>query len=85
MNDDLKYLDDKKFFDVNGFLIYLHNKFPETNNDYVNRIILNIMNEAATDFNYDDMEFITRIAIMLPQISIDDIKKFANEWMIKTK
>ena len=83
MNEDLNYLNDNKYFDVNGFLKYINKKHPECGSGFVAKIIMKILNEAATEFNYDDMEFITRVAFML-DIDIDDVKQFADDLMIKT-
>jgi hypothetical protein len=83
MNKDLDYLNDNKYFDVNGFLKYINNKHPECGSGFVAKIIMKILNEAATEFNYDDMEFITRVSFML-DIDVDDVKKFADDLMIKT-
>jgi len=83
MNTDLSYLIDNKYFDVNGFLKYINGKHSECGSGFVEKIIINILNEAATKFNFDDMEFIERVAFML-NMDIDDVKKFADDLMIET-
>ena len=83
MNKDLSYLNDNKYFDVNGFLKHINKKHPECGAGFVAKIIMNILNEAATDYNYDDMEFITRISFML-NLDIDDVKEFADTLMMET-
>ena len=83
MNSDLSYLNDNKYFDVNGFLKYIIGKHSECGAGFVTKIIMNILNEAATEFNFDDMEFITRVASML-NLDIDDVKQFADDLMVET-
>ena len=38
MNKDLSYLNDNKYFDVNGFLNYINNEYPESNSVQVKMV-----------------------------------------------
>ena len=83
MNKDLKYLNDNKFFDVKGFLNYITYKYQEYDSIFGRKIIMNILNEAASHWNYEDMEFITRVSLML-NVDIIEVKLFADPLMIHT-
>lgn len=83
-NKDLKYLKDNGYFDVDGFLDYMFIFYPETNNVYVTRMIFRILNEAASEYNYEDGEFVHRIASMIPDLSEDVVTRFAHPIMMET-
>ena len=83
-NKDLQYLKDNNFFDVDGFLEYLYTNHPETNNVYVTRMIFRILNEAASEYNYEDGEFVNRVASMIPGLTEKEVSRFANKLMVET-
>ena len=84
MNDDLKYLVQNKFFDYDGFMIALMSKEPAVTLPFVRKIILNILNDAAYEWNYDDGTFLSRVCMMIPGVDLDFISIFADPLMINT-
>ena len=75
-NKDLKYLKDNGYFDVDGFFEYMFQFHPETNNNYITRMIFKILNKAASECNYEGQQFVDRVVSMIPDLSRDAFEKF---------
>ena len=86
MNEQLKYLSEHKYFDVEAFMNWLEKEFPEPmKTAFTRELVMNIMNEAADEYNYDDGQFINRLINMIPQLTWDDVIQFADTLMITSK
>ena len=83
MNEDLKYLNENGYFDVPGFMHFLSEQFPEPMKcTFTQIVIMNILNDAAAEYNYDVGQFITRIVSMIPEITWDDVIEYADALMV---
>ena len=86
MNEDLKYLNDNNYFDINSFMAFLEERFPgPMKYPFTRELVMNILNDAALDWNYCDGEFLNRLVNMIPELTWDDVIKFADALMIETR
>ena len=86
MNKELKYLNDHKYFDVENFKNWLSEEFPEPMRcSFTRDLIDNILDEAATEYNYEDGQFCNRLVNMIPELTWDDVIQFADALLIDSK
>lgn len=86
MNEQLKYLSENKYFDVKAFMNWLEEEFPEPmKTAFTRELVMNIMNEAADEYNYDDGQFLNRLVNMIPELTWDDVIQFADALMITSE
>lgn len=85
MNKELSYLKDNGYFDVESFMAYLEETFPEPmKTAFTRSLIENILDDAADNYNYNDGEFLNRIVNMIPELTWEDVIQFADALMIDT-
>ena len=85
MNNELKYLKENDFFDVDAFKAYLEEQFPEPmKSPFTRGLIDNILDEAAQEYNYEDGQFLTRLVDMIPELTWSEVIRFADPLMIDT-
>ena len=83
MNDELNYLNDNGFFNVEGFMSYLEEQFPEPMKyPFTRTLIESIMNIAAAEFDYETGQFCMCLSSHIPELGYDEVAKFANPLML---